>query len=113
MSHPELAPGSSGSSKVYFPRLEQRIDTLRARADWRIACDPKRHEFVMGWACIERGVLHYVYTRLALRGGHVASRLLAGLERPIPVTHWTTDAERIDQENPGLIVYRPSLLRGA
>lgn len=88
----------------YYHRMQRRIDACLARegAEVIVACDADDPDFILGWACVEGDVLHYVYVRQAARGLGVARKLLAG-RRVTRATHWTHCAREYDQKHPGAI----------
>ena len=114
--HPELCPGVPYSAAVYFDVMKRRIQSLKQRCDWVIACDEDDDNFILGWCCHEGPVLHYVYTRKGAsdiyRHKGIAAQLTKHLPRPLVVTHWTRAAEVIQEKHAGDILYQPSRIPG-
>jgi GNAT superfamily N-acetyltransferase len=53
-------------------------------------------ETIIGWCCVEVGVLHYAFVRKEFRRTGIARLLLDSmLTDDVLVTHRTTDADRI------------------
>lgn len=86
------------------------IDALKQRADFKVACLTKELDYIVGFACAEAPVLHYVVVKAPFRGQGVAQQLAAalGLARHSQIfcTHWTSYASKIARQNPYLVRLR-------
>lgn len=91
-----------------YRRTRARLDALIKRgAELKIACDPDNTTIILGYACAELPVLHYVYVKEAYRRQGIALTLLnaCGLSSAniIPCSHWTSFAEQIAAKRPSLL----------
>jgi len=75
--------------KAYYSGHHDLIDRLMHRAEMRVACSVTRHDTIVGWACVEPAVVHYVFVREEFRCNGVARRLLAELPERVTYTHRT------------------------
>lgn len=91
------------SSHTRSSQIRHRIDRLRRRkATFLIACDPQERRQILGWACLEKPVLHYIFVKLPFRNQGIARQLLSSLadQRIILCTGWTSDARKIARKHP-------------
>lgn len=80
-----------------------RIDRLLAAHGARVACSPAAPDTIMGWACDDGFVLHYLYVRQTYRRMGIAGQLRGMLPG---ATHMTDAFHRCF---PG-VTYTPYLL---
>lgn len=110
-SYRELGADQYIPRHLYWPEQHKRIESLRSNpaVEFRIAADPDDPNFIWGYAIIEAGsIVHYVFVRQSAQGQGVATKLLAGVPRPLVCTHWTKTAEEINRKHRGLLSYEPS-----
>ena len=69
--------------KLGMPAL---INRLLGRSAVPVAFSPDVPSEIFGWACIEHGVCHYVYTKSCYRRQGIGRGLVRGCDR---YTHWT------------------------
>ncbi len=88
---------------LYFNVMQHRIHGILEddKTKLLVATAKASPDFIMGWACANRGILHYAYTRQSFRRARVATRLLdaLGLLEPLTVTHWTHSAEGVSKKH--------------
>jgi GNAT superfamily N-acetyltransferase len=105
------------SEYKFYEWAEAHVSKLIAQHGVHIACDPDDENYILAWACVGEGQIHFIYVKHPLRGAGVATRLLGKLlgkpEGAIPCTHWTRHAESYAAKKPGAIYFAPSLLEAA
>lgn len=93
-------------SRGWYDRLRLRIARLRERgARFLVASDPADKSQILGWACIERPVVHYVFVKLYFREQGIARQLTSGLaDQPVLLcSEWTPTVSKIARRHPNLL----------
>jgi GNAT superfamily N-acetyltransferase len=80
---------------IYFAKHRNLIASAIDRCDVLVATPSDADDTILGWACMDREVLHYVYVKERFKRWGVASRLLERLPRYVVYTHNTRDAHRL------------------
>jgi hypothetical protein len=93
---------------VYEDRQRKLINEILQRPDARLlaACTKDEPDTVFGWACVEGGVVHYVFVKEAFRRLEIAKQILAAMPKGFRFTHRTFTAIPLVRNIPG-IVYDP------
>jgi hypothetical protein len=102
-----LAAWGDMPKATYYKRVRTRIEALLSRgAELKLAVDPDDPNLILGWACAEAPVLHYVYIKEAYRRQGLALQLMGAVglanARVIPCSHWTPHAELVASKRPAL-----------
>lgn len=74
-------------------KISMRIDRLFERgATFLVACDPDDHTHILGWACFEKPLIHYVLVKHVYRGQGIARQLLSAFadQAIIYCSEWTS-----------------------
>lgn len=86
-------PHCGGAGRIYrgqrFLRGHKRLvrEILARGAALLVACMPDDPETILGWACTEDGVVHYVFTKRDVRRVGIAKALLAPFGAGTVYTH--------------------------
>lgn len=60
---------------AYFSVVNQVFDALYDRSEMRVACDPEKLSYILGWVLYEDDCVHYCYTKGVYRGLGVQDKL--------------------------------------
>ncbi len=117
-SYREAPAAVAVPSRTYFYWHHRVIEVLLGRSAVLVACDPRRPDTIVGWACAEAMegalVLHYVYVKHSFRRAGVARALVRALQASEPgseqvfATHATRKSFRLMRD--AGIFYNPYLL---
>jgi GNAT superfamily N-acetyltransferase len=75
-----LAPDAK--ARAWSDALSEAVARRLRAGSIVVACDSDDEDRLYGFACVERGVLRYVYTRSTRRGAGLAARMLEALGSP-------------------------------
>lgn len=103
-------------NEIYHSHHRKVIESLLGSATTMVACNSQDATHIVGFMCYERIrgqlVIHYIFTRYALRRWRIASKLLdaTGWQEggPIVCTHWTRYTSHFPDRY--RLVYNPYLL---
>ena len=92
---------------TFSRRITDRIYALRRRkASFSVAVDPEHTDQILGWACAEHPILHYVFVKELYREQGIGLFLLADLQftkSPILCSEWTSYADLVGERRPELL----------
>lgn len=71
------------------------VNRLVRDANIRVACSVTHHRTIVGWACVESGVVHFVYVADMFRRQGVARKLLENVGDAVTYTHATDMCRRL------------------
>lgn len=90
----------------WYQKIAQRVRELRTRgARFLVACDPSDQNQIIGWACFEKPIIHYVMVKVYFRGQGVARQLIAPLadQKTLWCSAWTRACTQINRTHPNIL----------